>query len=90
MQTKRYFISGRVQGVGFRNYTQKKARQVGVVGWVRNLDDGRVEALATGTTEQLSHFEVFVHRGPMLASVKDVDVIEENLDNELTDFEFRR
>ena len=45
------FISGRVQGVSFRFYTIKKARQTGVSGWVRNLDNGRVEAVIIGSKE---------------------------------------
>ena len=78
MPTKRYLVSGRVQGVGFRNYTQKKARQVGINGTVRNLPDGRVEVIAQAEGAKLEQFEIYVRRGPMSSQVSGVEVIEEN------------
>lgn len=62
--TKHYLISGRVQGVGFRAFTERNARQLGLIGWVRNLEDGRVEALACGRPEVLLEFEAHLRRGP--------------------------
>ena len=49
---RRYLVTGRVQGVGFRWFVEREARLIGVGGWVRNCDDGAVEVLASGTNEQ--------------------------------------
>jgi acylphosphatase len=67
-------IQGRVQGVSFRYYTQRRADELGVVGWVRNLPDGSVEVTAEGTTEQLEQLLAFLHQGPDAARVTGVDV----------------
>lgn len=72
-QARRWFISGRVQGVGFRFFVEKKAKQLGVSGWVRNLDDGRVEVYAVGTSEELSELAAALHQGPRMAEVRSVD-----------------
>jgi acylphosphatase len=73
---RRYFISGRVQGVGFRYYAQRMARQIPVSGWVRNLDDGRVEICANGTADKLSDFEARIRQGPAHADIRSVEVLE--------------
>lgn len=65
-------ISGCVQGVSFRYYTQKQAQQLGLTGWVRNLPDGRVETLACGEAEALATFQRWLHQGPTLAQVTAV------------------
>ena len=61
---RHYLISGRVQGVGFRAFTQRQARELRLAGWVRNLEDGRVEALARGPAETLASFESRLRQGP--------------------------
>ncbi len=66
------FISGRVQGVSFRYYTRKQAQGLGVSGWARNLADGRVEVLACGTSNAVDKLRAWLHDGPSLASVTDV------------------
>ncbi len=73
---RRYLIRGRVQGVGFRYFTEIAAYELGITGWVRNLDDGRVEVLAVGNKEQLSEFEGRLRRGPRWADVRGVEVSE--------------
>lgn len=73
LQRGHYFISGRVQGVGFRYSTYFKAREIGVSGYVRNLDDGRVEVLAEGSGEQLRLFEAFLDQGPRFARVEYIE-----------------
>ena len=75
--TRRYVISGRVQGVGFRYFVRSKAKKMNVGGWVRNLPDGSVEAVATGECEVLSLFESALRAGPSLASVEKVEMAEE-------------
>lgn len=67
------FVSGKVQGVWFRASTQKMAVELGLTGWVRNLYDGRVEALAEGPEEALQALIDWCHRGPDLARVVDVE-----------------
>ena len=59
---RRYVITGRVQGVGFRYFTQDAALREGVTGWVRNLPDGRVEALVEGDAEAVTRVERAVRR----------------------------
>ena len=71
---RRYVISGRVQGVGFRWFTQDAASREGVVGWVRNLPDGRVEALIEGDDESVLRMERALRRGPSSARVEEVIV----------------
>ena len=73
---RRYLISGRVQGVGFRYFTQAKATREGVHGWVRNLPDGRVEVLAEAETSALERFERHLREGPAGGCVDQVDVSE--------------
>jgi acylphosphatase len=65
MPTRRYVVRGRVQAVGFREYTRRTATRLGVTGWVRNLADGRtVEAVATADDGVLQTFEEAIRRGP--------------------------
>jgi acylphosphatase len=73
MKTCRHFyVSGRVQGVAFRMSAYAEAQRLGVTGWVRNLADGRVEALACGTPASLEAFEAWLRRGPAHARVEGV------------------
>ena len=69
---RRYLISGRVQGVGFRYFLEARASAEGVHGWVRNLADGRVEALLEGDGAAVDRVEAGLWRGPSGASVSDV------------------
>jgi acylphosphatase len=68
----RFFVTGMVQGVGFRFFAQGEAELLGVSGYVRNRRDGRVEAYAIGTSDQLAKFRARLEKGPRLASVKFV------------------
>ncbi len=71
-QAKRYFVSGMVQGVGFRFFAQRAAEKLQVSGFVRNLPDGRVEVFAMGTSRQHSELRAILERGPRLSSVSEV------------------
>lgn len=73
---RRYFIRGRVQGVGFRNFVQKEAQRLGVDGYTRNLDDDSVEVYAIGTPAQLGELSALVRKGPRLADVRGVDEMD--------------
>lgn len=66
-------MRGRVQGVGFRYFTQRVAAELGLGGYVRNLDDGRVEVYAVGPEEKLSELAERLHHGPRWAEVDGVD-----------------
>jgi acylphosphatase len=69
---RRFVVSGRVQGVGFRFFACEVAELEGVRGWVRNLPDGRVEILAEGDREAVERMERRIRRGPPAARVDDV------------------
>ncbi|OAA30997.1 acylphosphatase [Kosmotoga arenicorallina S304] len=73
MKTYHLLISGLVQGVGFRYFTFRRARKLGIKGYVRNTADGKVEIYASGPEERLEDFVTVVSRGPMYADVREVD-----------------
>lgn len=70
---RRYFVSGRVQGVGFRFFVERVAQQLGVGGYVKNLRDGRVEVYAIGLPKQLDSLKRRLAEGPRGARVERVD-----------------
>lgn len=74
-KTVRVIIRGRVQGVGYRDWTQGHARMLGLDGWVRNCDDGTVEALFSGPADQVARMLADARQGPPLARVTAVDEI---------------
>jgi acylphosphatase len=71
---RRYVISGRVQGVGFRYFTEAMAAREGILGWVRNTPEGGVEVSAEGDREALDRFERTLRHGPPGARVERVDI----------------
>jgi acylphosphatase len=71
---RRYVVSGRVQGVGFRYFAQAAASRDGLHGWVRNLPDGRVEAAAEGESDALDRFEQALRHGPPGARVERLEI----------------
>jgi acylphosphatase len=73
---KRWLIRGRVQGVGFRYFAQSAATSLGLSGYVRNLDDGRVEVYACGNEDQLRELAGLLHNGPRWSDVRGVEEIE--------------
>ena len=72
-QTKRFFVSGRVQGVGFRCFAERTAASLGVGGYVRNLFDGRVEVYAVGSAEQMDRLKGALRSGPRMSAVDRVE-----------------
>lgn len=82
--TKRLRMFGRVQGVGFRFYMERKAHELNVTGWVRNCRDGSVEAVVQGAPEAVDAMIACTRRGPSSAMVSDVRITEDS--GEYADF----
>jgi acylphosphatase len=74
---RRFLISGRVQGVGFRGFTRDAAVREGARGWVRNLPDGRVEAFVEGDADTVARVERALRQGPGGARVDHLDVVDD-------------
>jgi len=83
------FVSGRVQGVGFRYFIQQTANEIGITGWVKNTYDGKVEFMAEGTEGQLKLFQRYLSRGPASADVRDLTVDERTATGEFQSFHVR-
>ncbi len=71
------YISGRVQGVFFRDSTREKAQEIGLNGWVRNMRDGRVEAVFEGDEDKVNKMIEWCHEGPRSARVDRVEISKE-------------
>jgi len=84
---KHCFVSGVVQGVWFRSYTQKEASRLNLTGWVRNLRDGRVEVLFCGEQQNVAHLQTWLHQGPTLAKVDNVECKQLESVHDFTSFE---
>jgi len=87
MVRKRVLISGRVQGVYFRNYTREAALAAGVTGWVRNRRDGRVEAVFEGDPEAVEKVIRWCWKGSPSARVEHVEIKNEEYAGEFRDFQ---
>jgi acylphosphatase len=81
---RRFYVSGMVQGVGYRYFAQRAAQRLGLVGYVRNLGDGRVEVYAIGDSGALAQLRRELERGPRSAVVSSVAEEEAPLDLEFT------
>ena len=80
------FVSGRVQGVFFRDHTQRWASSLGLTGWVRNLYDGRVEAVVEGEGEKIEELVAKLRQGPPMADVTNLALTWENSTGEFEGF----
>jgi len=89
MKRVHVFISGRVQGVFFRAVTQQTAKGFNLTGWVRNVADGRVEAVFEGEDESVNKVLKWCHTGPPAARVEEVIISEEHYINEFNNFIIR-
>ena len=88
IQCIHFVVSGRVQGVYYRASTQEQAQYLDLVGWVSNLDDGRVEGVACGEEVELQQFKAWLHDGPLHAKVSHV-VFTDLPVQDFDDFEVR-
>ncbi len=89
MKATRVLVTGTVQGVGFRDHAERAARALGLRGYVRNLPDGRVEAVASGPQDRLARFLAELRRGPRGSRVDDVETMDAELEDEVDTFVVR-
>lgn len=82
-------IEGMVQGVGFRQAAARNARKLGITGWVRNLNDGRVEAWLEGPEARLAEMLDWCRKGPALAEVRRVETSEQPATDGYASFEIK-
>ena len=87
MRKFKYLIKGKVQGVAFRYYTKKLAEELGIYGYVKNLINGDVETVVSGSPENLEVFENFLHTGPPSAKVSYVEKKESDSEIPVSSFE---
>lgn len=80
------YISGFVQGVGFRQFVKYHARKLGLSGWVRNLPDGRVEAVIQGEQKLVERLIYMCHKGPVISQVEHIDASSEEVIEHFTGF----
>lgn len=86
---RQYVVRGRVQGVGFRFFTERAAQAEGLSGWIRNREDGCVELLAEGDRDAVDRFERHLRRGPAASRVEAVEVIDAAPSSRHTGFQIR-
>lgn len=87
MKTCRVFISGFVQGVGFRHFIRSKAKELRLTGWVRNLPDGSVEAIFQGNKSSIEEIIKDCKKGPFLSEVESLEIKWENVKQKFDDFD---
>lgn len=84
------FVSGQVQGVFYRDFTRKHALQLGLVGFVRNLDDGRVEVVVEGSEEKINEFISQLRKGPVFSRVDNLEMRWEKATGRFNNFKIDR
>jgi len=90
MITKKVLIKGKVQGVWFRASAKQQAEMLGVVGWVRNTEEGAVEGVFQGSKENVDELIQWCHQGPSFAHVTQVLVESDKGNEQFTSFSIRR
>ncbi len=86
-QRIRIIVTGKVQGIFFRQALKVMAKKNNVFGWVKNLKDGRVEAVLEGDEEKVSRLVEWAHGGPANARVEDVEILNEKFSSEFSKFD---
>lgn len=87
MKQAHIFISGFVQGVGFRHFVRSKANELGLTGWVLNLPDNRVETIVQGSKEKIELLIEQCKKGPFLSDVEEADVQWEEVEQKFNSFD---
>lgn len=90
MQQAHVFISGTVQGVGFRYFVRSNAQKLGLTGWVRNTEDGGVEAVMQGDKEKIEEMIGLCRKGPMLSEVEHIGFEWEEEEEKFDDFRIEK
>ena len=83
------FVSGKVQGVFFRDSAVRQAERLGVFGWVQNLENGIVEAVLEGEKDKVEKMIKWMRNGPLLAEVKEIDIDRQRYTGEFQDFQIK-
>ena len=83
-------VTGMVQGVGYRSYTRNYAKELGLKGFVKNLNNGNIEIVIEGYDKQMQTFVQLLRKGPWGAKVRDIDIDWRDPTNEFTDFEVKK
>jgi acylphosphatase len=83
------FISGKVQGVFFRDSVLKLAEKLKVFGWIQNLENGIVEAVFEGDKDNVEKMVKYIRKGPLFAKVKEIDIDEQRYTGEFKDFQIK-
>ena len=86
MRARKFWVSGQVQGVGYRYFAVRAARDLGLKGWVRNLPDGRVELLAEGSKEELDAFLVAIRESEVGRFIRQEQACWDDAKNEFRGF----
>jgi len=87
LETMLVTVRGKVQGVGYRHATVRRAHMLGVTGWVQNLENGTVEALVQGTPDQVDQMLEWMRRGPPAAMVTELESVRQFIDKRYGRFE---
>jgi acylphosphatase len=90
MQQAHVFISGTVQGVGYRYFVRSNARQLGLTGWVRNVEDGGVESVFQGSKEKIEEMIALCRKGPMLSEVEHIGFEWEEAEETFSEFSIQQ
>lgn len=90
MKACHIWISGKVQGVYYRVSMAKKAKALGLTGWVRNAEDGRVEGFTQGSENAVAALIHWCHQGPVMAKVDEVELRKANVDQKVVAFDVLR
>lgn len=90
MKQVHLLISGFVQGVGYREFVKRQARKLGLIGWVRNLSDNRVEVVAQGQEDSLKKLIKICEKGPFLSEVKNISIEWQEAKEIFSDFQIIR
>jgi len=79
-------VKGKVQGVGYRNNAKRRADQLGLRGWIKNLSNGSVEIIAQGSEKKIEEFVAWCQKGPIISTVEEVQIEKQEPDTDFWDF----
>jgi len=89
LKTVHVWVTGSVQDVGFRYFTNRNAKELGIKGWIRNTEDGKVEAVFQGDENNIQRMIELCRHGPSSSHVKDIKIVESDENKIYDDFSIR-